>query len=54
MWNLIPFVFVVGSVAMFVPMILAAKRRNFKEFVILLIGFLIITALIPIIPQIMA
>ena len=53
-WNLIPFIFIVGSVVMLIPTILAAKRRNFKEFIILLIGFLIITALIPIIPQLMA
>jgi hypothetical protein len=53
-WNLIPFIFIVGSVAMLIPTILAAKRRNFKEFVILLVGFLIITALIPIVPQLMA
>jgi len=53
-WNLIPFIFIVGSVVMLIPTILAAKRRNFKEFAILLVGFLIVTALIPIIPQLMA
>jgi len=53
-WNLIPFIFVVGSVIMCIAMILAAKGGNFKEFAILLIGFLIVTSLIPIVPQMMA
>jgi hypothetical protein len=54
MWGLIPFIFVAGSVAMLILMILAAKGGNFKEFAILLIGFLIVTSLIPIVPQLMA
>lgn len=54
MWNLIPFIFIVGSVVMAIGMTITAKNKNFKEFAILLVGFLIMTALIPIIPQLMA
>jgi hypothetical protein len=54
MWGLIPFVFVVGSIVMAIEMTISAKNKNFKEFAILLVGFLIVTALIPIVPQIMA
>lgn len=53
-WNLIPFIFIVGSVVMAIGMTITAKNKNFKEFAVLLVGFLIVTALIPIIPQLMA
>jgi uncharacterized membrane protein YjjP (DUF1212 family) len=54
MWNLIPFIFIIGSVVMLVGMIIEAKHKNVKEFVVLLVGFLIVTTLIPIVPQLMA
>jgi hypothetical protein len=44
----------VGSIVMAIGMTITAKNKNFKEFAVLLVGFLIITALIPIIPQLMA
>lgn len=53
-WNLIPFIFVVGSIILLIGMIMTVKRGNFKEVAILLVGFLIVTALIPIVPQIVA
>jgi hypothetical protein len=53
-WNLIPFIFVVGSIILLIGMIMTVKGGNFKEFAVLLAGFLIVTALIPIVPQIVA
>jgi hypothetical protein len=54
MWNLIPFIFIVGSIVLLIGMIMTARGGNFKEFAVLLVGFLIVTALIPIVPQLMA
>jgi hypothetical protein len=54
MWGLIPFIFIVGSIILLIGMIMTVKGGNFKEFAVLLVGFLIVTALIPIVPQLMA
>jgi hypothetical protein len=54
MWGLFPFIFIVGSIVLLIGMIMTAKGGNFKEFAVLLIGFLIVTSLIPIVPQLMA
>lgn len=54
MWGLFPFIFIVGSIVLLIGMIMTVKGGNFKEFAVLLVGFLIVTALIPIVPQLMA
>jgi hypothetical protein len=53
-WNLIPFIFVMGSLTLFTGSVLEIKKRNFKEFIFLAIFAIVLVLLIPIIPAIMA